>query len=131
MQVTQHPETRHLLLRQYAVRLKKGGGRVPRTELTEMGPALDLALRRLRAPPPELLKEALRQPKVEKKKARRRASRGGGARNARQRGSPPARAGLGRPPAANARTLHAFIRRRTWAAMCWTARWAASTCPSR
>lgn len=39
-QVTQHPETKHVLLRQYAVKLKKSGGRVPRTELTEMGPSL-------------------------------------------------------------------------------------------
>jgi len=44
---------------------------IPRVELKEMGPALDLALRRHRLPAPDLEKEALRQPKVAKKKARR------------------------------------------------------------
>eukprot|EP00887_Chlorella_sp_A99_P003082 scaffold9.g3082.t1 len=46
--VVQHPESKHVLLRQYAIRLKKSGNRVPCTELTEMGPALDLAIRRSR-----------------------------------------------------------------------------------
>jgi ribosome production factor 2 len=44
---------------------------IPRVELKEMGPSLDLALRRHRLPAPDLEKEALRQPKVAKKKARR------------------------------------------------------------
>lgn len=44
------------------------GTRVPRTELTEMGPSLDLELRRSRQPPPDLEKEALRRPKLDKKK---------------------------------------------------------------
>lgn len=44
---------------------------IPRVELVEMGPALDLALRRHRAAAPDLEKEALKQPKLTKKKARR------------------------------------------------------------
>lgn len=112
--VTQHPQSKQLLLRQYSVALKKSGApwaaspgadserpgdaavgnfhapaaacgsphtcrspaaflhtgtRVPRTELTEMGPALDLELRRSRQPPVDLEKEACRRPKLDKKKA--------------------------------------------------------------
>lgn len=44
------------------------GTRVPRMELTEMGPSLDLEVRRSRQPPPDLEKEACRQPKLDKKK---------------------------------------------------------------
>lgn len=56
-----------LLLRQYTIKLKKSGTRVPRVALREMGPSLDLAIRRLRAPPSELEKEACRRPKLGKK----------------------------------------------------------------
>lgn len=66
--VTQHPQTKRVLLRQYSVRYKKSGTRVPRMELTEMGPSLDLEVRRSRQPPPDLEKEACRQPKLDKKK---------------------------------------------------------------
>ena len=59
-----------LLLRQYTIKLKKSGTRVPRVALREMGPSLDLAIRRLRAPPSELEKEACRQPKLGKKTVR-------------------------------------------------------------
>ncbi len=41
---------------------------VPRVELTEMGPRLDLSVRRRREAPPDLAKEALRQPKLTGKK---------------------------------------------------------------
>lgn len=41
---------------------------IPRVELAEMGPALDLALRRHRTPAPDLEKEALKQAKLGKKK---------------------------------------------------------------
>ena len=41
---------------------------IPRVELAEMGPALDLALRRHRTPAPDLEKEALKQAKLSKKK---------------------------------------------------------------
>jgi hypothetical protein len=40
---------------------------VPRTELAEMGPSLDLEVRRCRQPPVDL-EEANRRPKVDKKK---------------------------------------------------------------
>lgn len=46
------------------------GTRVPRTELSEMGPSLDLELRRSRQPPPDVEKEAQRRPKTDKKKVR-------------------------------------------------------------
>jgi hypothetical protein len=57
-----------LLLRQYVVKLKKSGTRIPRVALVEMGPRLDLAVRRHRTPPQELEKEALRVPHLGKKK---------------------------------------------------------------
>ena len=41
---------------------------MPRTELAEMGPSLDLEVRRCRQPPVDLEKEANRRPKVDKKK---------------------------------------------------------------
>lgn len=41
---------------------------VPRVELTEMGPRLDLSVRRRRDAPPDLAKEAHRQPKLTGKK---------------------------------------------------------------
>ena len=44
------------------------GTRVPRVELHEMGPSMDLEVRRSRAAPPDLEKEASRQPKPAKKK---------------------------------------------------------------
>lgn len=47
------------------------GTRVPRMELTEMGPRLDLEVRRSRQPPADLEKEACRQPKLDKKKVGR------------------------------------------------------------
>ena len=45
----------------------------PRVELAEMGPALDLALRRHRTPAPDLEKEALKQAKLGKRKVLARA----------------------------------------------------------
>ena len=59
-----------LLLRQYVIALKKSGTRIPRVELLEMGPSLDLALRRVREAPPDLMAEAMRQPKTTGKKVR-------------------------------------------------------------
>lgn len=44
---------------------------VPRVVLSEMGPQLDCVLRRTRLPPVDLEKEALRQPKLTKKKVNR------------------------------------------------------------
>jgi ribosome production factor 2 len=59
-----------VLLRQYTIKLKKSGTRVPRIVLKEMGPSLDLTVRRHRAAPAELEKEACKQPKLGKKKVR-------------------------------------------------------------
>ncbi len=90
-------QDRILYLRQYAIRLKKSGTKVrfpiqvlhecwhqlaytarqasqmiwlqiPRVELTEMGPSLDLKLRRARAPAAQVEKEAFKQPSLTKKK---------------------------------------------------------------
>jgi|APGre2960657404_1045060.scaffolds.fasta_scaffold32776_1 hypothetical protein len=62
---------KRILLRQYAIRLKRSGTKVPRASLAEMGPRLDLALRRCKPAPPDLEAEALKQPAgLKKKKAR-------------------------------------------------------------
>ncbi|KAG2498091.1 hypothetical protein HYH03_003849 [Edaphochlamys debaryana] len=55
-------------LRQFAIRFKKSGGRIPRTELAEMGPRLELSVRRYRLPPSDMAAEAMKQPKLGKKK---------------------------------------------------------------
>ena len=44
--------------------LKKSGSRTPRIELHEMGPRLDLELRRTKLASEELLKEARKVPKA-------------------------------------------------------------------
>eukprot|EP00879_Flechtneria_rotunda_P021146 GHRR01022278.1.p3 GENE.GHRR01022278.1~~GHRR01022278.1.p3 ORF type:complete len:158 (+),score=66.93 GHRR01022278.1:1234-1707(+) len=59
---------RSLLLRQYRIAFKKSGTKVPRVALAEMGPSIDCVLRRSRLPPVDLEKEALKQPKITKKK---------------------------------------------------------------
>lgn len=61
----QHPV---VYFRQYSVKLKKSGTKVPRVELTEMGPHLDLEFRRSMLPAVDLEKEACTQPKVAPKK---------------------------------------------------------------
>lgn len=43
---------------------------VPKVSLTEMGPSIDCVLRRSRLPAVDLEKEALKQPKLTKKKVR-------------------------------------------------------------
>lgn len=53
-------------IRAYTIRLLASGTRVPRVELTPMGPSLDLSLRRHRDADPEILKQALRRPKLKK-----------------------------------------------------------------
>lgn len=60
-----------VLLRQYVIKLKKSGTKVPRIALTEMGPVLDLVVRRHRAAPADLEKEACRQPLLGKRKVRK------------------------------------------------------------
>ena len=54
--------------RQYSIKMKKSGTRIPRVELTEMGPHMDLEMRRIKTPPADLEKEACTQPKVAAKK---------------------------------------------------------------
>ena len=61
----------HLLLRQYVIKMKKSGTRIPRVALMEMGPRMDLVVRRHRLPPVDLEKEATKQPRLGKKKVRR------------------------------------------------------------
>ncbi|KAG8925752.1 rRNA-binding ribosome biosynthesis protein rpf2 [Tulasnella sp. 408] len=50
----------------FTVRLLASGVRTPRTELVPMGPSLDLRLRRHQDPDPEVLKQAMKQPKLKK-----------------------------------------------------------------
>lgn len=60
---------RSLLLRQYRLRLKKGATpKLPRAALEEMGPALDMVVRRHRLAGPDLEREAMKRPQVAKKK---------------------------------------------------------------
>jgi hypothetical protein len=50
--------------RPYFVHMKKSASKVPRVELTMMGPSLDLQLRRVHAASADLEKAAMRQPKA-------------------------------------------------------------------
>ncbi len=59
-----------LQLRQYSIRFKKSGTRIPRVVLAEMGPRVSFSVRRYRLPPTDLQQEALKQPKLGKKKVR-------------------------------------------------------------
>ena len=60
-----------ILFRQYAVGFKKSGGKVPRIELTQIGPSFDFELRRVKTPPPDVAREAMKTaPKAVKKKVR-------------------------------------------------------------
>ena len=59
-----------LLLRQYSIVFKKSGTRIPRVELAEMGPSLNLSIRRTREAPTELANESMKQAKVAKRKVR-------------------------------------------------------------
>ncbi|KAG6375782.1 hypothetical protein JVT61DRAFT_2632 [Boletus reticuloceps] len=53
-------------VRTYTAKLVSSGTRVPRVELTEMGPRLDLSLRRWQEADPEMWKAAMRRPKMKK-----------------------------------------------------------------
>lgn len=57
-----------IYLRSYRVLLKKSGSRTPRVEVEEMGPSLDLVLRRTHLASDDLMKAATRVPKVVKPK---------------------------------------------------------------
>ena len=60
---------KEIAIRQYAVALKKSGGRVPRVQLSEIGPSLRASLGRHKQAPPDLWKAAMKQPEgIEKKK---------------------------------------------------------------
>jgi len=49
--------------RSYRVQMKKSGSKIPRIELEEIGPSLDLVMRRTKLATSDLFKTALRQPK--------------------------------------------------------------------
>eukprot|EP00794_Sanderia_malayensis_P000160 gene160-772_t len=53
-------------IRSYRVSLKKSGTRVPRVEVTEIGPSFDLKVGRTRLAPDDLYREACRQPRAAK-----------------------------------------------------------------
>ncbi|KAJ8673465.1 hypothetical protein QAD02_004727 [Eretmocerus hayati] len=60
-----------ILLRSYKVMLKKSGTRIPRVELVEIGPRMDLKVRRTKLAADDLFKQACKKPKelkVKKKK---------------------------------------------------------------
>lgn len=60
-----------ILIRSYKILLKKSGGRVPRIELEEIGPSLDLSIRRAKIASKDLYKQAHKKPaelKVTKRK---------------------------------------------------------------
>lgn len=60
--------SKRVLFRQYAVKYKKSGTRIPRAELHEMGPSMDMEVRRRHQASPDLEKEALSRPKIAPKK---------------------------------------------------------------
>ncbi|PFH49830.1 hypothetical protein AMATHDRAFT_81168 [Amanita thiersii Skay4041] len=53
-------------IRTYMVKMLASGTRIPRVELTPMGPFLDVSLRRHQPPDPEMLKQAMKRPKLKK-----------------------------------------------------------------
>eukprot|EP00057_Strongylocentrotus_purpuratus_P034681 XP_796173.4 PREDICTED: ribosome production factor 2 homolog [Strongylocentrotus purpuratus] len=63
-----------ILMRSYKVILKKSGSRTPRVELTEIGPSLDLVVRRTRLATQDLFKRASKKPKALKAKKKKNIS---------------------------------------------------------
>ncbi|KAJ8902250.1 hypothetical protein NDN08_006657 [Rhodosorus marinus] len=57
-----------IVIRHHRILLKKSGGRLPRVELEDTGPTMELSIRRSQFAAPELMKMALRQPKGLKSK---------------------------------------------------------------
>ncbi|KAF8903117.1 Brix domain-containing protein [Gymnopilus junonius] len=53
-------------IRTYTIKLLSSGTRIPRVELTPMGPSLDFVLRRHQPADAEMLKEAMKRPKLKK-----------------------------------------------------------------
>lgn len=54
-------------LRVYTVQLLASGSKVPRIALTEMGPSVDFSVRRVQDADDDLMKQALKRPKIAKK----------------------------------------------------------------
>lgn len=54
-------------LRVYTVQLLASGSKVPRIALQEMGPSVDFTLRRVQTADEEMMKQALKRPKIAKK----------------------------------------------------------------
>ncbi|XP_025097497.1 ribosome production factor 2 homolog [Pomacea canaliculata] len=57
---------RKFYIRNYRILLKKSGSRTPRVELEDMGPSLDLVMRRTKLASDDLFRRALKQPKTAK-----------------------------------------------------------------
>lgn len=53
-------------IRAYTIKLRASGTRIPRVELVPMGPSLDLALRRYQEADAEVMKQAMKRPKLKK-----------------------------------------------------------------
>ncbi|KAI9489212.1 brix domain-containing protein 1 [Zychaea mexicana] len=70
MSFTAAPETDNnkIFVRSYLVQMKKSGTRTPRVELEEMGPMMDLVVRRTELPKSDIWKKAVRVPKELKTK---------------------------------------------------------------
>lgn len=73
IQFTAHDGKLHL--RSYRVMLKKSGTRIPRVELEEMGPSLDLVMRRTHLASDDLFKRACKTPKAVKVPKKKNVSR--------------------------------------------------------
>lgn len=54
-------------VRVYTVKMLSSGSRIPRVQLTEMGPNMDLSVRRTADADPDMMKAALKRPKISKK----------------------------------------------------------------
>lgn len=61
---TADSDKRKLYMRVYMIKMMKSGTRVPRIELRECGPSMDLSLRRKRFAAPDLLKRASKVPRT-------------------------------------------------------------------
>ncbi|KAJ2158257.1 rRNA-binding ribosome biosynthesis protein rpf2 [Coemansia sp. RSA 552] len=70
-------ETGAVFLRSYNIVLKKSGVRQPRVELEEMGPSLDLRIRRVRYPEDGMWRQAIKVPKELKETKVKNISRDG------------------------------------------------------
>lgn len=54
-------------VRVFTIKLLASGSKVPRVQLTEMGPSVDLSIRRVQTADPDVLKLAMKRPKIAKK----------------------------------------------------------------